>query len=215
MHKTITFALATALAFGIGCETTPDEQDDQPEQAQAVQAQQAAEQPGEQHQEGQPAGDAEDPALQQETDDEPPPVRDWSEEGLEEQPRMEALRERTDGSADTTPWEESRHEVPEHLADPDTGEGADSPGDLLVELSAEYRYFDQLSTETWEQTMRVLRVEGDQTTGVILRWGLKDDAVAGDDLRVKMQLHDDAWYVEQLDQRSHCRRGVSDDGLCL
>jgi len=66
----------------------------------------------------------------------------------------------------------------------------------------------------WEQTTRVFVDGSDGATGVVLQWGLLDDAVAGRDYRVSMRRAADMWRVERVEQRFHCRRGVSALGRC-
>ena len=137
----------------------------------------------------------------------------WSEEGLESQDRMEDLREVRDGAPGTTPWSSENIEVPEGLGDADA-DGAVAPGALLVELLSAMGVGAGLGTEVWEQTIRVLQQDGDEAVGVLMQWGFKDDSMAGSDIRAHMRRGDSGWYIERLEQRFHCARGVS-DGLCL
>jgi hypothetical protein len=70
-----------------------------------------------------------------------------------------------------------------------------------------------LGEEIWEVTTRLWLDGQGRATGMIMRWGFKDDAVAGSDLRVNMRSVDDHWIVVKLDERFHCSRGVVED-LC-
>ena len=64
-------------------------------------------------------------------------------------------------------------------------------------------------------TARIWRAE-DDAIGVILNWGLQDDSVAGHDFRIHMRRDaDGGWMVERLEERFHCARGVTADGLCI
>lgn len=143
----------------------------------------------------------------------------WSDDGLATQDRMEQLREEARQSdmaqePESTPWKDSEREVPEELAGPD-GDGAQTPGALLFELASELRMSAGLGAEVWEQTVRVLSENDDEAVGVIMQWGFKDDSLAGSDLRVQMERGQERWFVAEMEERFHCRRGVTDDGLCL
>ena len=137
----------------------------------------------------------------------------WSEEGLEVQPRTGELDDAMDRQPGSTDWRDADRPVPERLAE--GAQGAQTPGSLLGQLIEELRLDVRLGTEVWEQTTRVHREEEGRAVGLVMQWGLKDDSMAGMDLRVQMVRDDEAWFVEGLDERFHCRRGVTDDGLCL
>jgi hypothetical protein len=140
----------------------------------------------------------------------------WTREGLEEQPRMEQLRRGASGALGyepaTTPWEEIAYAPPARSsADPPP----DSPGEVLARVAPDLGWMDSLGEGVWEQTMRVWAPDPGEAVGVVLQWGFQDDAVAGRDLRAHMLRVDGAWRVERLEQRFHCRRGVSEGGQCV
>ena len=138
----------------------------------------------------------------------------WQREGLDVQQRMDDLRAHNDMyDPETTDWRESRRDIPGELADVD-GDGPGSAGQLLFELVGALNFESRLGVDAWEQTMRVHSDETDAAVGVIMQWGFKDDATAGSDLRVSMEYTGEAWQITSLEERFHCRRGVS-DGLCL
>lgn len=91
---------------------------------------------------------------------------------------------------------------------------AASPGALLTGVIASQHWADILGDAVWEQTTRVLVDDSGVATGVVLQWGLMDDAVAGRDFRVSMRRTGDMWKVDGVERRFHCRRGVSADGQC-
>jgi hypothetical protein len=140
----------------------------------------------------------------------------WTREGLEEQSRLDELRGETAASLGyepgTTPWEE----IPWQ---PEPGEAAlpppDTPGAALAGVVETLGWTDLLGEGVWEQTTRVWTPTDGEAVGVVLQWGLQDDAVAGRDLRAHMQRVDGVWQVERLERRFHCRRGVSEGGLCV
>lgn len=191
-------AILMVILLAAGC-TTPKQQDEE----EAV-----ASEPAELETVEEPAPEQVDPA--------PAGASMWSEEGLEAQPRLEELAQQTPpdmGTPATTDWRSSNHEIPSDLGRRTEG-GPTSPGTLITALSRELRFDDALGVDVWEQTTRVHQEDDDRATAVILRWGVKDDSLAGMDLRVQMATANDVWFVEELEERFHCRRGVS-DGLCL
>lgn len=63
---------------------------------------------------------------------------------------------------------------------------------------------------------RVLLEEGNgDVTGVMQRWGFKDDSVFGSDHRLQIDGGAGCWQVAEAEVRWYCRRGVSEAGLCL
>lgn len=139
----------------------------------------------------------------------------WSDEGLFVQPRMHQLEQHEYWEPETTSWRESERELPQRFDLDARGQGASSPGQLTVELVEELRLAEMLGLDIWEVTTRVSQND-DRATGAIMQWGWKDDAIAGGDFRVEMRRVDDRWYVERLEERFHCRRGITDGGdLCV
>ncbi len=195
-----------ALCLAVGCSTPSEQQNDDSEESSEERAEAlGADEEAEEESSEEAAGDAE-PAA--------PRAPMWSEEGLETQERMKEMEGPEGAEPGSTPWQESDYEVPQNLGSADA-EGAPTPGALLVQLVAEIDMSAGLGTEVWEQTVRVLQEDGDEAVGVVMQWGLKDDSVAGMDLRANMKRGERAWYIDTLEQRVHCRRGVTDDGLCL
>jgi hypothetical protein len=149
-----------------------------------------------------------------------PDERDWSAAGLEYQPRLSALRAATPDEMGwepgTTPWRPAELAIPPEFtrAAAEQGAGFDSPGELLARLGDALGLAGPVGEDTWELSLRVLPVSEDEATGMILLWGFKDDAVAGGDYRVHLARVDGRWYAERMEQRFHCRRGVTEDGLC-
>ncbi len=146
---------------------------------------------------------------------EAPESTEWTREGLEEQPRLELLRQGVSSSLGyepgTTPWEEIPYSPP---SAPPEVPPPDSPGAALANLVGALGWMDLLGEGVWEQTMRVWAPDSDQAVGVVLQWGLQDDAVAGRDLRAHMVRVEGTWQVERLERRFHCRRQVSEAGAC-
>lgn len=140
----------------------------------------------------------------------------WSREGLEAQERLEVLRQRTPPELGfdpgTTPWRPARLPVEPGAVD---ALRAATPGALLALVVERIGWNDGLGGEVWEQTLRVWSGAPGEAVGVVLRWGLQDDAVAGHDLRVHTREGADGWAVTGIEERFHCARGVTAEGLCL
>ena len=140
---------------------------------------------------------------------------DGTDEKLENEKRLEEMQKRAEESEmghepDVTPWRDSRRQIPESLAR-GGDDLADSPQALLSALDAEFRMGDEVS----DHSTKIQREDDSQAVGLIMQWGFKDDSMAGADLRVHMEHGDGGWFVTELEERAYCRRGLSDDGLCL
>lgn len=108
----------------------------------------------------------------------------------------------------TTDWEP--FDLPDGFAD----ESFEEIGLLGVEL---LRALDGslLGLDTWEATVRALPDDDpDRGHVAVLAWGYADDAVQGRDVRVAVTRGDAGWQAGEAEVRHHCRRGVTDDGLC-
>ena len=73
-----------------------------------------------------------------------------------------------------------------------------------------------LGQDVWETTIRLLPDEEEpgRALGAVLRWGYKDDAVEGVDVRLHLEEGEDGWFVAEKERRLRCRRGVTPDHLC-
>jgi hypothetical protein len=144
----------------------------------------------------------------------PPP---WSPEGFEMQPHLRWLQQYTPPelgySPGTTPWRPARPDLPSHLTRRQEA-AATSPGALLAEMALALEWGSEVGEGVWEQTFRLRQEAEDRTVAMVLHWGLQDDAVAGHDLRVRLRATDGRWYVEQVEERFHCSRGVTAEGIC-
>jgi hypothetical protein len=146
------------------------------------------------------------------------PARQWSAEGLADQPRMAELKAMTEVLPDigwtpgTTSWRQSDLTIPEAFTR--AGSTYQSPGALVAELVPALNLAERLGQETWELTVRVYLPEDGQASAIIMGWGFRDDSVAGMDHLLGLRQHQAVWYVVDVQERFHCWRGVSDD-LCL
>lgn len=68
--------------------------------------------------------------------------------------------------------------------------------------------------ELSETAIRVRLQDEESAEAIILQWGLKDDSIYGIDYLLQLQQSDGNWFIESVQERYHCGRGVSGD-LCL
>lgn len=141
----------------------------------------------------------------------------WQAAGLVSQPRLQALRDAMPDDLAHAPaatdWEPLREKHPaRELVDDRVT--ADTPAALLARVADALPENRFLGEDIWEQTRRLLRHEEGHAEGVVLHWGMKDDALAGRDYRLRMEPDDGGWRLVSVDTRLQCRRGISDEGIC-
>ncbi|MCH8553465.1 MAG: hypothetical protein LAT62_16125 [Natronospirillum sp.] len=79
-------------------------------------------------------------------------------------------------------------------------------------------FHDLIDTEESDHLIIDIRTrynQDDTATGLVQRWGLKDDAVAGSDHQLALEEIDGCWQPTRVEVRHYCRRGKSEDNLCL
>ncbi len=142
----------------------------------------------------------------------------WSDQGLSAQLRsnwhLQRIPEDMGFAPGTTPWRPAPMQPTGDLGNAAAASAA-TPGALLAMLTLRLGWSDALGEEVWEHTTRIWNQEEGKALGVILRWGLQDDAITGQDLQVHMRRGERGWYIERMEERFHCGRGVSDEGLCM
>jgi hypothetical protein len=131
------------------------------------------------------------------------------------QPELQAYRDRLDPelghSPGSTPWQPFDGDLPGGVMEATHA----SASEALQEVAGALGWEATPGVAEEPVTTSRLLVQGTTATGMLLRWGLPDDSLAGEDLRVRMRRDDGGWRIEQLQVRYHCRRGVTDDGLCI
>ncbi|QIT56924.1 hypothetical protein HC341_18000 [Aquisalimonas sp. 2447] len=141
----------------------------------------------------------------------------WQPAGLAAQPRLQALRDALPDDPVHTPevtdWAPvgDGHPARAFVAD---GATADTPAALLARVADVLPENRFLGKDIWEQTRRLLRDDEGHAVGVVLHWGMKDDALAGRDYRLRMEPDGEQWRLIAVDTRLQCRRGISDEGIC-
>ncbi|SEO73613.1 hypothetical protein [Aquisalimonas asiatica] len=72
------------------------------------------------------------------------------------------------------------------------------------------------SEESDDLTINVrIRHDQDTATGLVQRWGFKDDAVAGTDHQLTLEETNGCWQPTRVETRHYCRRGRTEGNLCL
>ncbi|WP_404445141.1 hypothetical protein LG307_18670 [Sutcliffiella horikoshii] len=92
----------------------------------------------------------------------------------------------------------------------------ESPGVLMDAWILNVGLSNGLGMDVWEITTRIDLSSEAMAEGYIMRYGMRDDSVSGSDIRLIMVKENDFWYVEKVEVRDRCSRGVSEDeDLCL
>jgi hypothetical protein len=141
------------------------------------------------------------------------PARMFSDEGLTEQLRAHLPRPALPDHFEpgVTAWREAP--IPSGFGE-DEARDYRSAGAIATAVAARVSS-DLLGIDLWEVTTRALvSDDGTEAAAAVLMWGLKDDAGEGEDLRLELREGARGWYVEAMERRSWCRRGVVDDHLC-
>ncbi|MCD8508632.1 MAG: hypothetical protein LRY73_01105 [Bacillus sp. (in: Bacteria)] len=89
-----------------------------------------------------------------------------------------------------------------------------APGDLVYEWIGEATIPNSWG-EVDETAVRVRQDGEDAAEAIILHWGFKDDSIRGTDYLLEMRQSDNVWYIESIEERNHCGRGVTEDDICL
>ncbi|NMH75360.1 hypothetical protein HF078_19975 [Bacillus sp. RO2] len=91
-----------------------------------------------------------------------------------------------------------------------------SPGLLMNAWMLDVETSYGLGMDVWEINTRIDFSDEDEAEGYIMSYGIRDDSVAGSDVKLTMLKENNFWYVEKVEVRDRCSRGVSEDkDLCL
>lgn len=92
----------------------------------------------------------------------------------------------------------------------------DAPGLLMNAWMLDVRLSSGLGMDVWEINTRIDLSDEVMAEGHIMSYGMRDDSVGGSDIKLTMLKENDYWYVEKVEVRDRCSRGVSEDeDLCL
>ncbi|MGD6776604.1 hypothetical protein [Sutcliffiella horikoshii] len=92
----------------------------------------------------------------------------------------------------------------------------ESPGVLMNAWMLDVGSSNGLGMDVWEINTRIGFSDENIAEGYIMSYGMRDDSIAGSDIKLTMLKENDFWYVEKAEVRYRCSRGVSEEeDLCL
>ncbi|PYZ98909.1 hypothetical protein CR205_10160 [Alteribacter lacisalsi] len=108
-----------------------------------------------------------------------------------------------------TDWQDYRGEISNRYS-------AEESGYMTAEVLA-MDWIRERETEMMMDTQEELAMrtyyeeDGESAMILILHWGLKDDAIAGEDLLLHLTRNGDIWSLDNIEERYYCRRGMDED----
>lgn len=125
-----------------------------------------------------------------------------------------SLSEENGWERGVTNWQDWKGEFDQSLATPN--QIWETPGMLMQAWMDDVTFSYWLGQEIWEVTKRIELHNEELAEGYILSYGMKDDSIAGNDVKVTMKQANGYWYIEAIDIRYRCSRNVSEDNeLCV
>ncbi|MGD6990847.1 hypothetical protein [Sutcliffiella horikoshii] len=112
-----------------------------------------------------------------------------------------------------TNWREWNGEYDQALGTPN--QTWEAPGLLMNAWMLDVATSNGLGMDIWEINTRIDFKNAVKAEGYIMSYGMRDDSVAGSDIKLTMLKENEFWYVEKGEVRYRCSRGVSEDDLCL
>ncbi|UCZ54245.1 hypothetical protein LGQ02_05640 [Bacillus shivajii] len=113
---------------------------------------------------------------------------------------------------ETLDWREYEGSEPAGFSEDDSE--YNDPGLLVHSWIAEAGYAEMMDRQD-ETTVRIRYSEdGESAEAIIFNWGLRDDSVRGEDYLLHLEETEGTWYIDEIETRVHCGRGVEGD-LCL
>ncbi|WP_404459375.1 hypothetical protein [Sutcliffiella horikoshii] len=92
----------------------------------------------------------------------------------------------------------------------------ESPGVLMNAWMLDVGLSNGLGMDVWEINTRIDFKDDGIAEGYIMNYGMRDDSVSGSDIKLTMIKENDFWYVEKVEVRYRCSRGVSEDeDVCM
>ncbi len=85
----------------------------------------------------------------------------------------------------------------------------------LEEIDSKLRETQPGITENHFHRTAYRQLETNLIEYLIQLWGFKDDSVAGADYRIIIDEGDKLYRIKSVENRHHCRRGVTENNLCL
>lgn len=92
----------------------------------------------------------------------------------------------------------------------------ENPGKLLLAFMTDVEVSNFLGQGVWEVNSRIEFLDENSALGYIMSFGLFDDSTAGTDIKLEMKKENGFWYIESVEERDHCSRGIGEkSGFCL
>lgn len=113
-----------------------------------------------------------------------------------------------------TSWRKLEAEFDKSLSSPN--QTWDNPGKLLLAFMTDLEVSNFLGQGVWEVNSRIKFLDENNALGYIMSYGLFDDSTAGTDIKLKMKKENGFWYIQSVEERDHCSRGIGEkSGFCL
>lgn len=146
--------------------------------------------------------------------DEAPKLWSNPEIQLWEYVRDSSFAEENGWNSGTTNWRSWDGEFDQSLSTPN--QNWQTPGILMTAWMTDVEFSYWLGQEVWEINTRIEFSDENNAKGYILSYGLFDDAIVGSDVKLIMRKDNGYWYIESVEKRELCSRGVNEDNeLCV
>lgn len=125
-----------------------------------------------------------------------------------------SLSEEMGYKQEITSWRKLEGEFDKSLSTPN--QTWENPGKLLLAFMTDVEVSNYLGQEIWEINSRIKFLDENNALGYIMSYGLHDDSAAGSDIKLTMKKENGFWYIESVEEREHCSRGIGEkSGFCL
>ncbi|MDN4608561.1 hypothetical protein [Sporosarcina highlanderae] len=125
-----------------------------------------------------------------------------------------SLAEALGYTQEITNWRKYEVEFDKSLSSPN--QTWENPGKLLLAFMTDVEVSNYLGREIWEINSRIKFLDENNALGYIMSYGLHDDSAAGSDIKLTMKKENGFWFIELVEQREQCSRGIGEEsGFCL
>lgn len=113
------------------------------------------------------------------------------------------------GATDWRKWEKT---IDSALVSPN--ESWETPSLLMNAWVEDANFIHLLGTDLWESTLRIHYINEDLAEGYILNYGLKDDSIDGEEIKMIMKRENGYWRIDDVEIRYRCGRSLGEED-CL
>ncbi|TMW70294.1 hypothetical protein [Alteribacter natronophilus] len=108
-----------------------------------------------------------------------------------------------------TDWQDYRGDISSRYTE---GESEYVTAEVLAMDWIRERETETMMETEEELAMRTYYEENGESAKILfLHWGLKDDAIAGEDFLLHLSRDGDIWTLDEVEERYYCRRGMDED----